>query len=327
MLLLLALTGCSLVADSVGGPARPGDLASVVVTVPAGATARSMGPALEEAGVIESAGDFTLYVRLTKAGGCIKAGRHKVGAGMSAGEILDALCGVPLPEDVPFTVVEGWRIREIDAALAEKGWIQAGEYAAIALAPGGRITAPFALPDGSLEGYLYPETYMVVPDKWDTTAFIQRQVDLFGERFVTPQADALKASPRTLHEVVVMASMLEREEPTPSNRPLVSGILWKRIDAGWNLGVDATSRYTLDDWNDRKAFLKKLRDPEDPYNTRLRPGLPPTAIGNPAVGALQAALTPEPSEFWYYLHDEQRVLHPSRNVQEHEAYRKQYNVY
>jgi UPF0755 protein len=327
MLLMLALTGCSLVADSVGGPARPGDLAAVVVTVPSGATARSMAPALEEAGVVESASDFTLYVRLTKAGGCIKAGRHRVGPGMSAAEILDALCGAPLPEDVPFTVVEGWRIREIDAALTEKGWIQAGEYAAIALSPGGRITAPFALPDGSLEGYLYPETYMVVPDQWDTTAFIQRQVDLFAARFVTPSDAALKGSPRSLHELVVMASMLEREEPTPANRPLVAGILWKRIDAGWNLGVDATSRYTLDDWNDRKAFLKKLRDPEDPYNTRLRPGLPPTAIGNPAVGALQAALTPEPSEYWYYLHDEQRVLHPSRNVAEHEAFRKQYNVY
>ena len=71
-----------------------------------------------------------------------------------------------------------------------------------------------------------------------------------------------------------MASMLEREEPKPEQRPMVAGILWKRIDNKWNLGVDATSRYTLEEWNNRKAFLKKLRDPKDPYNTRLKEVFP-----------------------------------------------------
>ena len=78
---------------------------------------------------------------------------------------------------------------------------------------------------------------------------------------------------------------------------------------------------------DRKAFLKKLRDPKDPYNTRLRPGLPPTAIGNPAIDSLKAALAPTPSEFWYYLHDSEQNLHPARNANEHEANRAKYNVY
>ena len=99
------------------------------------------------------------------------------------------------------------------------------------------------------------------------------------------------------------------------------------MDSSWNLGVDATSRYTIDKWNDRKAFLVQLRDPSDPYNTRLRGGLPPTAIGNPAIDSLTAALSPTESEFWYYLHDSQQVLHPSRNSAEHEAYRRKYNVY
>jgi UPF0755 protein len=107
----------------------------------------------------------------------------------------------------------------------------------------------------------------------------------------------------------------------------VAGILWKRLDSGWKLGVDATSRYTLDDWNDRKAFLKQLRDPKDPYNTRLLDGLPPTAIGAPSLPSLNAALSPQASEFWYYLHDADKVLHPARNAEEHEANRKRYDVY
>ena len=135
------------------------------------------------------------------------------------------------------------------------------------------------------------------------------------------------ASSRSFSELVIMASLLEREEPKPVHRPMVAGILWKRIDNGWALGVDATSRYTIDEWNDRKALLKMLRDPDDPYNTRLRQGLPPTPIGSPALPSLEAALAPTESEFWFYLHDSTGKLHPSRNQREHEAYRRKYNVY
>lgn len=325
-LLLLLLTGCDMVADQYGAPADPAATEAQVFTVPGGSSARSLAPKLADAGLVDSADDFVMYVRITKEGGCIKAGRHELSAAMSAGELIETMCGVPLPDDVPFTIVEGWRIREIDEALAKKGWTKPGEYAALAANPGA-FTAPFPLPSDSLEGYLFPETYMVIPDKWDTKAFIQRQLDLLTERFYTPHADDIAASDRSMGEVVIMASMLEREEPKVENRPLVAGILWKRIDAGWNLGVDATSRYTLDEWNDRKAFLKKLRDPKDPYNTRLRGGLPPTAIGNPSTPSLEAALAPVESEYWYYLHDSKQDIHPSRNSAEHEAYRRRYNVY
>ncbi len=325
LLVPLALMGCDLAADHFGSAADPAGQ-PVVFEVPKGASARSVAPQLEAAGLIASADDFVMYVKITKEGSCIKAGRHELSAAMTAGGLLSAMCGVPLANDVPFTVVEGWRIREIDAALAAKGWTQPGEYAALANNPAA-FAASFPLPSGSLEGYLYPETYSVSVDRWDTQAFIQRQLDLFAERFAAPQADAVESSPRSLDELVIMASMLEREEPKPAQRPMVAGILWKRIDSGWNLGVDATSRYTLEEWNDRKAFLKQLRDPTDPYNTRLKGGLPPTAIGNPALESLSAALRPTESEFWYYLHDSAQVLHPSRNAAEHEAYRKKYNVY
>jgi UPF0755 protein len=318
--------GCDIAKGHYGAAPGPSDAETVVFDVPAGSSVRSIAPALADAGLVTSSDNFVMYVRLTKEGSCIKAGRHKVSPAMSAHDLIEALCGVPLANDVPFTIVEGWRIREIDAALAEKGWTQPGEYTA-AVADPSKFTAPFPLPASSMEGYLFPETYMVDVDKWDTTAFVQRQVDLLAERFYTPNKADIDKSGRTFAELVIMASMLEREEPTKAQRPIVAGILWKRIDSKWNLGVDATSRYTLEQWNDRRAFLKKLRDPDDPYNTRLRGGLPPTPIGNPGMTALDAALHPTESEFWYYLHDSSGVIHPSRNVQEHEAYRKKYNVY
>ena len=326
LLVLSLLPACTMIADNLGAPADVSDTTEIVFEVPRGTLPGQLGPLLADAGVVDDAGSFDTYVRITDEGGCLKAGRFALNRSMSASEILETLCGVPLANDAPFTVVEGWRIREIDAALTEKGWIEAGEYAALAASPS-EFTAPFPLPEDSLEGYLYPETYMVSPDRFTAKAFIQRQLDTLGEVFYTPFESAIAQSPRSFDELGVMASMLEREEPTPKYRPLVAGILWKRLDSEWNLGVDATSRYTLAEWNNRAAFIDKLYDEEDPYNTRLRGGLPPTAIGNPGKVALQAALEPEESEYWYYLHDSNQVIHPSRNAAEHAAFKRQYNVY
>ena len=110
-----------------------------------------------------------------------------------------------------FKVLEGWRIREIDANLAAQGFIQAGEYAALAQSKA--VTMPFVIESETLEGYLFPETYMVAADKsaFDAKAFIERQLNMFHSRFYQKNKGAL--GQRTLSEVVTMASMLEREEP------------------------------------------------------------------------------------------------------------------
>ena len=156
---------------------------------------------------------------------------------------------------------------------------------------------------------------------------MQRQLDLFHKQFSEPYANEIKASGHTLHELVIVASMLEREEPKPENRPTIAGIIYKRLALKFPLGIDATSRYPLDDWNDRSAFLKRLRDAADPYNTRLRPGLPAGPIGSPNLSSLLAALRPVSSEWLYYLHDKNHDVHFGRNAVEHEANRKQYDVY
>ncbi len=322
-MILAFFLGCDL-----SGPADPADSTEQFFTVPKGATASGLADDLAAAGVIDAEWKWKAWLR-SQDGTCVKAGRHPVRPDMPKEAVLDALCAAPIPITEDFTVLEGWRIREIDAALATRGWIKAGDYAAIASAPA-KLTqckVPVSLPADTLEGYLYPETYRVEVEGFTADAFICRQLETFAARFATPRAEAIAASKRSLPELVAMASMIEREEPLPENRPLIAGILWKRIDSGWNLGVDATSRYTIENWNDRDAFMVKLRDPSDPWNTRLRPGLPATPIGNPGVVALEAALAPVESPYWYYLHDSTRTLHPSRNEAEHEAYRRQYSVY
>lgn len=303
-------------------PVDPSSTELFVFEVPKGSSASGLTGRLAKAGLIAADWKWKLYLRQADAS-CLKAGRFQVRRSMSMHELLQTLCGPGIPNDEPFTVVEGWRIREIDEALAARSWIQPGEYAR--LAQNKAVNLPFEINSPTLEGYLYPETYMVQPEQFSAAAFIERQLQTFQERFLQAHGDKLGG--RTLHEVVVMASMLEREEPKPEKRPLVAGILWKRIEQGWALGVDATSRYTLKNWNDRRAFLRQLRDPNDVYNTRLNQGLPPTAIGNPSMESLKAAVKPVSSPYWYYLHDAQQNLHPARSAAEHEANRAKYNVY
>lgn len=317
-LALLSLLGC---VDG-AAPVDPSATASFVFEVPKGAVAANLGDEMVAAGFVGSELQWKLYLRGTDAS-CLKAGKFEVSLSMSLDELVQKLCGPPMADDVSFTIIEGWRIKDTDKALADAGLIKRGAYAEVALNK--LVEAPFDVSSPTYEGYLYPETYKVPAAGVDPRQLVRRQLETFDEKWRAANAD--KLGKRSLHEAVVMASMLEREEPRPEQRPLVAGILWKRIDTGNALGVDATSRYTIADWNDRKAFLIQLRDPDDPYNSRLRKGLPPTAIGSPTVSSLDAAVAPVESEFWYYLHDASGTLRPARNAEEHEANRKKYDVY
>ena len=306
-------------------PADPQALELVEVEVPKGAGLDRIGAILAERGIIDSLFVWRAYVRLHPTVPA-KAGRHRLSAAMPIDAILSSIGGRPLSDDVPLTLVEGWRLRDVDLYLSSQGLIPAGSYLAAAKNPS-QFKVPFALEAADLEGYLYPETYLVARGNLDPKALIQRQLDAFHAKFSGPRAEEIAASGRTLHQLVTMASILEREEPKPAVRPQVAGLLYKRLDAGVPLGVDATSRYALDEWSDRRAFLKKLRDPNDPYNTRLKKGLPPGPIGAPGIESLEAALRPEPSKYWYYLHDADKNIHFAVDAAGHEANRKKYNVY
>ena len=293
---------------------------TAAITVDKGATATSLAGALVSEGLVPSEMAWKVFLRTTAAD-CVQAGRQEVPRGASMQDVLDALCSKPDPLTIPITVIEGWTIRDIDASLAKQRLAEPGAF--LEIAKPDTVDAAFEITGPSLEGYLLPDTYAVDPEGFTALGFAKTLVGAFHTRFAK-QADL---GGRSLHDVVVMASLLEREEPTSDNRPLVAGILWKRLDEGWALGVDATSRYGLADWSDRKAFLARLRNPDDPFNTRLRKGLPPHAIGSPSLDALRAATAPKSSPYYYYLHDRQGALHPAKDAAGHEANRRQFDVY
>jgi UPF0755 protein len=298
----------------------------IVFDVPKGATLGQVGRDLTAAGFVRDALAFRLWIKLHPDVPPPKAGKHAISRAMNVPELLLALAAQPISEDVPLTILEGWRLRDSDAFLASRGLIEAGAYVEAASAMQ-RFKLPFEVEGSDLSGYLFPETYRIPPGKFDVDGLIQRQIDAFNQQFVLPHRGEIDASKRGLRTLVIMASLLEREEPKPELRPQVAGVLYNRLDHGMPLGVDATSRFKLDDWNDRDAFLKMLRDQDEPYNTRHRPGLPPGPIGAPGLASLLAALRPEPTPYWYYLHDKSAVIHFARTLQEHEANRRKYDVW
>lgn len=332
MLLVMVLLGVA----GVGGayaivrwqaltPVEPNDTTNVEVTVPQGVTLRDMGKRLQKAGLIRSAFSWRVWLLLNPPAP-IKAGRHHVQRGMNVVEMAAVLAEKPLSEDAPLTMVEGWRLRDADAFLTQAGIMEVGAYQRAASEPR-RFKIAFPFNAANLEGYLFPETYRVALGRLDVDKLIQRQLDAFHERFYVPYQKDIEQSGRTLHQLVIVASLLEREESNPAVRPEIAGVIYRRLDAGTPLGIDATSRYTLEQWNDRKAFLAQLRNPDDPYNTRTKAGLPPSPIGAPSLSSLVAALRPVTSPYWYYLHDSNGVVHFGKTPEEHEANRRKYNVY
>ncbi len=298
----------------------------VVFEVPKGASGPKLPKLLHEAKLLESVLPAQYYLKLHPA--FPKFGKHQLTRGMTLSQVTDALAGTPIPDDVAVTIIEGWRLIDTDTELAS--WTPPlspkGAYQAAAGDPK-RFKIPFTFTAPDLEGYLLPETYMVPATGFEPEGLIQRQLDSFNAKFASPYADEIAKSGHTLHELVIVASMLEREEPKPENRPIIAGIIYKRLTKKYPLGIDATSRYSLPDWNDRAKFLGKLRDPNDPYNTRLRPGLPAGPIGSPTLASLLAALRPTASEWLYYLHDKNHDVHFAKNAEAHEANRKQFDIY
>jgi UPF0755 protein len=311
---------------TVNTPIDANDKTVTVFEVPKGATFNQVATQLEKAGYVRDATAIKVWLKLNPDTPPPKAGKHELTKSMNVAALLAALAAKPLSEDVELTIVEGWRLRDIDKYLVDKGWIEAGEYVKAA-ADKSKFKTDFTIEGKECTGYLFPSTYLVPPGKLDVPKLIQRQLDEFNTRFVLPNGEEIKQSGKSLQTIVIVASMLEREEPKPDNRSEVAGVMFKRLQLNEPLGIDATSRFTLDDWNDERGFIKLLKNPSDPYNTRLRPGLPPGPIGEPSLPSLIGALRGKPGKWLYYLHDKDGNVHFARNGDEHDKNRKKYNVW
>lgn len=295
-------------------PVNARNAGPVTVDIPSGTGVREAGRILQKSGVLRSPLGFAIQAVLRGDRGKIQAGTYGISPRESGGDILTRLTrGDTVPQDEPVTIPEGFTLQQIADRLDARGI--AGKQALLDAARVDAFRAEFAFlasaPAGAtLEGYLFPDTYRF-RDATKPEDVITRMLKRFEEQWeeatkVCSEQQAVSSTvhcslptAHSVHELVTMASIIEREVQTPEDRRLVSSVLWKRFDAGAGLDADAPIRYVLNNWDQRLTVQDLAVD--SPYNTRRYRGLPPGPIGNPGLDSIKATLAPQESEYLYYL--------------------------
>lgn len=299
----------------------------ISVTIPSGSSSARIAEILEEKGVIRSPFAFLHYARKEGKAASLQAGTFIVQTSMSAQEIVDIL-STGKTQEQSVTIPEGYTVEDIDRLLIEKQLIAEGDFMECAR------TCDFSsfdfLPDiknaaargGKIEGYLYPDTYFVDASTFKSTLFAERMLGVFRTKIIHALKADILASGRSLHEIVTMASLVEEETRTNAERPIVAGILWKRFDEGMGLYVDASNRYILH--KPTGTITASDLDMDSAYNLRKYRGLPPTPIANPSIASIRAALHPESSPYYYYLHGSDGVIRYAITNDEHNVNKAKY---
>lgn len=249
---------------------------------------------LYSAGLIRSPFGFRLEVKRLGLQGELQAGSYELSPTMSAREIAEAMTNGQ-DQQLTLQIPEGFRTEEVAVKVEQSLNIPAADFLAAA--------------KGS-EGYLFPDTYFFALNS-TADQVVKRMKDTF---------DRKTASLPISQEAVILASLIERESKEDEEKPLVAGILQKRLAAGWPLQLDATVQYALGtpkEWWPVTSVLD--RQTPSPYNTYLHSGLTPGPICNPGLASLFAALNPEPSDYWFYLHDRNGQIRFAKTSVEHNA--------
>lgn len=295
----------------------PDDQDKIVFEVEKGSSARSIADNLEDEDLIVSEKSFVRTVEKEDLAEKVRYGKFVLSPSMTLREIVTILTTEGTGE-LALTVPEGWTINDIDTKLTEMGLIEPGSFETCTRSCS--FDFDFIQSGASLEGYLFPDTYFIDSAGFSSDTLINQMLQNFQNRFSEEMQQQLADSGRTLYDTMIVASLIEKEVRTEGDLEIVSGIIWKRLDNDWLLGIDATLLYNESDNEITAEDLAK----DTPYNTRLNKGLPPTPISNPGLASIQAALNPEETKYWYYLTDSEGEVHYAEDNAEHESNKAKY---
>jgi UPF0755 protein len=303
----------------------------VRISVSQGESPDEIGAQLYARGLIRSQEAFTLYVRYTGARGHFQAGDFPLDKDMSMAQIVERLTN-GAPAQLTLRLTEGDTMRQMAQAVQGAQLGSAQEYLAAAQRSPWQTKydflqgLPAAAPD-NLEGFLFPDTYQLGASE-GPRGLVQRQLDRFGQ-VVTPdmRAQIAQAAPgrpaESLWNVVVLASIVEREVNKDPDRAIVCGIFYNRLAAGITLGSDVTVLYGLG-LTQGQLTDSQLNDPANPYNTRVHRGLPPGPISNPSLASISACASPQRSNNYFFFVDKGGTTRYARNSVE---FQQQVNRY
>lgn len=295
VLLLTGAFGFYLWATGASGENTP-----VTVTIPDGATTSEMGDLLKEAGVIRSSLMFGLMARIRGIAAEVQSGDYELTTNMSISETLDALQAGPIVEELPLslTIPEGLRIEEVARRVAKELGVKRRAF--MKEATGGSYELAPYLPEkvSSVEGFLFPKTYDF-PEDVTAAGVIDRLLEQFEAEVSGLPWDRAEQLGLSEYEVVVAASLIEREARVDKDRRKISAVIHNRLEQGMPLEIDATVQYALPEHKERLTFDDL--EYESPYNTYLHAGLPPGPIASPGKASIEAALNPADGDWLFYV--------------------------
>jgi UPF0755 protein len=267
----------------------------VRVMVPPGATMRSAAESLSHAGVIGSPRLFRLYAKARRADRGIKAGTYLLAPDAGWGSILSSLrSGKGVVEVV--TIPEGFRLAQTESVLVAKLKVPP-ESLRVAVSDTSllrRLGAPIE----TLEGYLFPDTYFFPPGTSARTA-VQTMVRRFEQQWKPEWTARLDTLGVTKHNVLTLASIVEREARRDEERAVIAAVYWNRLRKGMLLQADPTVQYALPQY--QKRLLNRHLTVQSKYNTYRYPGLPPGPIAAPGAESIEATLRPATVPYLYFV--------------------------
>lgn len=271
-----------------------------------GQSVKQISRNLKEKNLIKSDFFFNMYVWLKDKQRDFKAGDYIVSPSYSIKEIVNNLTNNPLSDERTITIIEGWGIKEIDKYLKENKIAQDNNFLKLANNKLANWNFNFSKPEffsntpkeADLEGYLFPDTYRIFKDA-TSEEIIKKMLDNFNKKITDQIRADIKVQKRSIHEIITMASLIEKEVRTFDDMKIVSGIFWDRIKNSQALESCASIAYILGE----KKIQYSYEDTriKSPYNTYINPGLPPGPICNPGLNAIKAAIYPTASENNYFL--------------------------
>ena len=281
---------------------NPGVVAGepVQIEIPEGAATVQIAERLSSAGVIRNANRFRLEARRAGADGMLRAGVYDLVTGLSYDQAIIELRDGPSIVYTTLAIPEGWVIEQIAERVEEKIGIPAEEFTALANGGPAEFSRSYLgdVYQGSLEGYLFPKTYRIAEGA-TARDIIEMMLDQFEIEIEQIDLDAAYARGFTLHEIVTMASIIERETRVADERVLVSSVIHNRLAKGQRLEIDATIEYLLPGTRFRLTY--KDLEVESPFNTYKNAGLPPGPIASPGLASLEAAAHPADTDYIYYV--------------------------
>ncbi|MBU3943049.1 endolytic transglycosylase MltG, partial [Patescibacteria group bacterium] len=271
-----------------------------------GQSTKEIANGLERAGLIRYEIAFRWYASVAKEGGKLKAGEYKLSSSMTIPEIITKMVSGDMIKR-KITIIEGWTLKDIGEYLEKEkiaSFEQLLEMDNIKKSEEGM----------GLEGYLFPDTYELSPED-GLEEIIKGMIENFDSKVNSELKEEILLQEKTLSEIIIMASLLEKEVRSIEDKKIVSGILWNRLELGMPLQVDSTITYITN--KNTTAILKEELEIDSLYNTYKYKGLPVGPICNPGIESIKAAIYPIENDYLFYLSTPEGETIFSKTLKEH----------